>query len=152
MDAVWKKLQLKEQRRICVVDAPEEFEAALDSLDDAVTVDRSIPARGVEFALVFVQTDEDVARRAAQTVRALEPDALLWFAYPKKNSKRYQAKIDRDHGWQPLGDLDYEPVRQIAIDEDWSALRFRHVDQIGSMTRRDSMKLSDAARRRTGET
>jgi len=34
-----------------------------------------------------------------------------------------------------LADDGYEPVRQVAIDEDWSALRFRKVEQIKKMTR-----------------
>ena len=34
-----------------------------------------------------------------------------------------------------LGEAGFEGVRQVAIDEDGSAIRFRHVDYIKSMTR-----------------
>jgi hypothetical protein len=54
-----------------------------------------------------------------------EGDAVLWFAYPKRTSKRYKADFDRDHGWEVLRAAGFEPVRQVAIDADWSALRFR---------------------------
>jgi hypothetical protein len=41
-----------------------------------------------------------------------------------------------------LGDAGFEPVRQVAIDEDWSALRFRRVEYIKSMTRDPRRKIS----------
>ncbi len=59
----------------------------------------------------------------------------MWIAYPKGTSKRYACEFNRDTGWRALGRLGFEPVRQIAIDEDWSALRFRRADFIKSMTR-----------------
>ena len=33
----------------------------------------------------------------------------------------------------------FEPVRQVAIDEDWSALRFRRAEHIKTMTRSFAM-------------
>ena len=44
---------------------------------------------------------------------------------PKGTSKRYKSEIHRDTGWQAIGQAGFEPVRAVAIDEDWSALRFR---------------------------
>jgi hypothetical protein len=32
-----------------------------------------------------------------------------------------------------LGEYNLEPVRQVAIDKDWSALRFRRVDKIKTL-------------------
>lgn len=44
--------------------------------------------------------------------------------------------------WDPLGQAGFGPVRQIAIDADWTALRFRRVDPIKSLTRRTLRPLS----------
>lgn len=55
---------------------------------------------------------------------------LLWFAYPKGTSKKYKCDFNRDDGWEPLRKLGFDTVRQVAIDEDWSALRFRRVEFI----------------------
>jgi hypothetical protein len=57
--------------------------------------------------------------------------------------------FNRDTGWQPLGKYDLEPVRQVAIDEDWSALRFRNVNNIKKMTRNSAMTLSKEGKNRT---
>ena len=72
---------------------------------------------------------------APLVINNISKDAVLWFAYPKKSSTKYNSDINRDHGWQLLGDLGFEGVRQVAIDENWSALRFRHADFIKLLTR-----------------
>jgi hypothetical protein len=38
-----------------------------------------------------------------------------------------------------LGKLNFEGVMQVSIDEDWSALRFRHVDYIKTMKRKKAL-------------
>ena len=45
-------------------------------------------------------------------------------AYPKVSSKKYTTDYNRDSGWNLLGEWGMEPVRQVAIDQDWSALAF----------------------------
>jgi hypothetical protein len=72
----------------------------------------------------------------------LEPDPVFWMAYPKKTSKKYKSEIHRDSGWMPFGDEGYEGVAMVSIDDNWSALRFRKVDFIKTMKRRESMVLS----------
>ena len=58
-------------------------------------------------------------------------DVVLWFAYPKGTSKRVAGEINRDTGWEPLLSAGFETVRLVAIDEDWSALRFRRAAYVG---------------------
>ena len=66
-------------------------------------------------------------------------DAIVWFCYPKQTSKRYTCEFNRDTGWQVLADHRFEPVRQVAFDEDWSALRFRNIDYIKRLTRKSRL-------------
>ena len=79
---------------------------------------------------------------AAAEVKA-EGDAIVWFAYPKRSSKKYRSQIDRDNGWNILGREGFEPVRMVAIDEDLSAIRFRRATFIKSMTRPKEYRLSE---------
>jgi hypothetical protein len=57
-------------------------------------------------------------------------DVVLWFAYPKQSSKRYRCDFNRDNGFDGLSAAGFDSVRIAAIDEDWSALRFRRVEAI----------------------
>jgi hypothetical protein len=144
MTPLFNKLNLKGQKEIVVLDAPESFEHELSALE-GVTVhrDASAPER-VEFALAFVITNAQVAAAADAILPKAQGDAVVWFAYPKGTSKRYRCEFNRDTGWAPMAVAGFETVRMVAIDEDWSALRFRRVEHIKSLQR-------DASRAATGQ-
>lgn len=146
MSSVFKKLNLGKHERIVVVNAPESFERELRTLQ-GVRILRD-PAEAVGFSLAFVtkrQEVETVGRAIAVKSRG---DAIVWFAYPKGTSKKYKSEINRDHGWQVLGDCGFEAVRSIAIDEDWSAIRFRRAEFINTMKRDERYAMSRQAKRR----
>ena len=74
---------------------------------------------------------------------------MVWFAYPKGTSKKYKSEINRDTGWQALGQAGFEPVRAVAIDQDWSAVRFRRVEFIKTMTRARAHRMTAQGKARS---
>jgi hypothetical protein len=135
MSSLWKKLNLGEHREIFVVNAPRSFESALSTLNK-VSVRRSLAAtRKLSFVLTFVKTQAELDKLSAMVVAKSPGDALLWFAYPKGTSKRYACEFNRDKGWGVLLGSGFDCVRQVAIDEDWSALRFRRIEFINHRSR-----------------
>jgi hypothetical protein len=146
MTPLFTKLNLAAHRTLHVLNAPASFEPELAALD-GVRVLRAATAP-VTFAIAFVATKTDVDRHAAALVAAAEGDALLWMAYPKQSSKRLRCEFNRDSGWDVLGAAGWEPVRQVAVDADWSALRFRKVDFIRAITRHPDGAISVAGKRR----
>ena len=151
MTPLFKKLNLKEHTQIVVIDAPVEFEAELSALGELSAVDVLRSAAGVsrvEFALVFVRTQDAIDKHAREIVAKVPGDPILWFAYPKASSKRYSCDFNRDSGWDTLGELGFEGVRQVAIDDDWSALRFRRVEHIKSLTREKNHAITADGKRR----
>lgn len=150
MDDVFRKLQFKDNDRIYVLNAPKEFQPNLRSMEVLTTVKKSPNCKQTyDFAMFFVKSRDDIRKYAQKAADKMNDDGLLWFAYPKKSSKNYKSDISRDDGWQPLGDLGYEPVRQISIDDDWSALRFRKVENIRKMRRSREMALSEKGKEKT---
>jgi hypothetical protein len=133
---------------VIVLGAPTGLAEMIDGWAGEVDVRRRLGRRQA-FVLQFVTTRAEIAARAPKVTAALDDDAVLWFAYPKKSSRRYRSDIGRDDSWQPLGDLGFEPVRQVAIDADWSALRFRRTEDIATLTRDPSMAMSAAGKSRT---
>lgn len=136
MATVFAKLNLKDHDEIVVLNAPASFEPELESLDD-VRITRSVgAARSIAFSLAFVTTQKEVDTIAKAIARKAGGDAIVWFAYPKKSSKRYTSELGMSgSSWAPLGEAGFEPVRMIAIDEDWTAVRFRRVGFIKTLTR-----------------
>ncbi len=55
---------------------------------------------------------------------ALRDGAVFWICYPKKSSG-IKTDLSRDDGWKSVFDAGFGPVTQVAVDETWSALRFK---------------------------
>jgi hypothetical protein len=127
MSPLFNKLNLKNQQEILVINAPASFESEL-ALLHGVTVKRD-PKKvsAIGFALTFVKKQDELDALSATLAAKADGDALLWFAYPKGTSKKYQCEFNRDAGWNIIRSAGFDTVRQVAIDDDWSALRFRRV-------------------------
>lgn len=148
MGPVFEKLNLKNHDPVVVLNAPPEFEPEVATLADRRVVRDVAAVGGFDFAVAFARSRDELDRLSADLSAKAEGDATLWIAYPKKSSKRYRADFDRDHGWDVMGAAGFEPVRQVAIDEDWSALRFRRVAHIKKLTRSKAMALTDEGKKR----
>lgn len=139
---IFEKLNLKDQKQILVLNAPAGFEPELKALR-AVTVLRDLKtAEEVGFSLAFVTKQMEVDTLGKAVAKKAAGDAVVWFAYPKGSSKNYKSEINRDSGWKVLGDEGFEPVRMVAIDEDFSAVRFRRVEFIKTLTRGREHRMS----------
>lgn len=147
MTPLFTKLNLASRTSITVLHAPSSFEAELTALK-GVKIMRGVKGK-VAFAIAFVTKQADLDRVSADLAKAADGDAVIWIAYPKGTSKRYTCEFNRDSGWNVLGKAGYEPVRMVAIDEDWSALRFRKVDHIKTMKRNPAGAISQAGKKRT---
>jgi hypothetical protein len=129
--SVFDKLNLKSQREILILAAPASFEPAIQNLSGVAILRDARKAESIEFAIAFVTRRAEVDAAVKQIVPKTEGDVVLWFAYPKGTSKRHASEINRDSGWESLQSAGFETVRLVAIDEDWSALRFRRKAYVG---------------------
>jgi hypothetical protein len=135
MASVFQKLNLKDQREIAVFNIPASFESELARLAGVKVLRDPKKCSAVQFALAFATQQAELDRLSRLLATNFAGDALLWFAYPKGTSKRYTCEFNRDTGWQVIRGAGFDSVRQVAIDEDWSALRFRRVEYIRSAIR-----------------
>ena len=147
MEKVLKKLGYKEAVRTLLMNAPRGLaDELLPLLGEQV--DGQING-SYDFAMVFVQSMAQWMPLRGELVAAMAVQGRLWLCYPKKTSKKYKSDLSRDILWPTLGEFDYEPVSQYAVDEDWSAMRFRPVDEIKRLQR--SKATSEKARQRLGQ-
>lgn len=130
MATLSEKLLLKDHSEILVLNAPESIEPELARLPVA-SIHRSLKGlREVRFSLAFVTRQDEVDALVPQLAARAKGDATLWFAYPKGTSKKFKCDFNRDTGWSALKAAGFETVRSIAIDEDWTGLRFRRKEYI----------------------
>lgn len=135
MTPTFKKLNLKEGQSIVVLNAPKSFELELAGLT-GFEVARDLQEGGqLTFGIAFAVSNAERDRVSRVFASAAQGDAVIWVAYPKGSSKRYECEFNRDTGWCVFAGAGFEAVRQVAIDEDWSALRFRRVQFIKTFSR-----------------
>lgn len=144
-----KKLQFKDLGQpVLMLNAPQAYHEVINSLQGEVhTEPKQVP---YDFVQAFGTSNEELQRLAKIAASSVTDNGLLWLCYPKKSSKTYKnSDCSRESVTGILADEGYEPVRQIAIDEDWSALRYRKVELIKSMTR--SFAATAKGKERTGQ-
>jgi hypothetical protein len=130
MATIFEKLNLKDQREILVLNAPASFEMELARLP-GIAIHRAVESiPEIHFSLAFVTRQSEVDTLVRQIAARAKGDAIVWFAYPKGTSKRYKCDFNRDTGWMDLNAAGFDCVRSIAIDEDWTGLRFRRTEYI----------------------
>lgn len=137
MDAIFKKLNYKGEDKVFILNHPESFNENLKSISMTTEIKTKIRKTDkIEFFIAFITKQAEINTLIPKVNPLLKGDATFWIAYPKKSSKKYKADFHRDKGWEALGPAEMEGVRMVAIDEDWSALRFRKVDYIKKLTRK----------------
>lgn len=124
MNPILKKLFFKGQSPVLLLEAPPEFKKTAAAFGVPV---HPRPKGSYDFVLAFVHSLAE-AEETAQTVsKALSEKGIFWMAYPKGSSKKYQADINRDKGNALMQEKGFDGVSLIAIDEDWSAMRFKRL-------------------------
>lgn len=150
MDPLLKKMNYRDEPEILIIGLPDELVTRFSEFQETVKCFKAYEAVStISFAIVFVLNEKEVDEASESMKHKLTEDCKLWFCYPKKSSKRYKSEINRDNGWNALGALGFEPVRQVAVNEDFSALRFRRVEKIKTITRSKEMAMTDEAKART---
>jgi len=124
------KLRLQPGQRALVSNAPESFYQALGDTLKEMTI-LSEPEGELDIAILFTPDSIELAATLPEVIAHLVEDGLLWVAYPKGSSK-VKTDLSRDLFWEILRAHGYRAVTHVYIDSVWTAMRFRHVDFIGS--------------------
>ncbi|HXR70575.1 hypothetical protein [Actinocrinis sp.] len=116
--SVAAKLLVKPDSRFWL--SHEDRLALIAPLPDNVEI---VPAIGeATAAVMFADSASDLRQLLGKHAdEELAAPAAFWVAYPKAN----KADINRDTLWPILAERGMRPISQVAIDETWSALRFR---------------------------
>jgi len=98
-----------------------------------VDVDSELRQPPYDVVVCFVRTRAEVAAGFGVARGAMDGAGSLWMAYPKVGGKTRE--VYRDGGWDALNEAGWLPVRQVALHDDWSALRFRPGSEMKNLTR-----------------
>lgn len=118
-----------------VLNAPTGYPDSLGDLPERVTIATS-GSGTFDFVLFFATNRVDITKLAKKAVQHTKTGGVLWLAYPKKTSG-VESDLQRESTWETMSDATgWRPVSQIALDNIWSALRFRPQVEVKSRNTR----------------
>ena len=140
---VARKLLVEPGQRVRVLSPETVIEEALACLPEGASrVTRSI----ADVVLLFARDSKALAREAPRAIAALAPEGALRIAYPKIASG-VKTDLTRERGWEPVVSAGFPVVSLVAIDETWSALRWKR-DLGGALTAERAARIASRAKAR----
>ena len=112
------KLQLRPGSTIAVIALPDGVD-----LDLGGEVHITTRPGDADAVIAFAINSAALASTAAPAIDAARCDRLAWIAYPKAG--KLDTDLNRDILVRIAQQRGAQPVRQVAIDDTWSALRLR---------------------------
>lgn len=125
MQDIIKKFKFKDSG--VVINAPAALEKEFVKMGFKTAIDKKAKSTNT---LVFINNNKEYLDFLQKQLKNIEPDSVLWFAYPKGTSK-IKTDINRDTIRVTGEEFNITTVTAISIDDTWSALRFRPVDRVG---------------------
>lgn len=125
-----KKLGLKPGMRALFLAAPDGYVNRLAPLPEGVTA-ATKPAGTYEFIQFFATHMAEIEKKAPELLQSAAPGAVFWIAYPKK-AAGVDSDLSRDVLAAAMTEKGWRPVSIVALDEVWSALRFRPIADVKS--------------------
>jgi hypothetical protein len=115
-----ERLQVKGERTLAVVGASTDVDRKIGVKKQRCDVAEA------DVVLLFAANRARLDAALPGLLKKAPKSAILWIAYPKLTSK-LAGDLSRDviHALAPKSGLD--TVSQIAIDDDWSALRLKRI-------------------------
>jgi len=122
---VIKKLKFKAGG--VILNAPPAIEKEFKKSEFKTAFDKKAKSTNT---IIFVNNNKELLSHLKSDLSNIEPDSILWFAYPKGTSK-IKTDINRDIIRVTAEEYGITTVAAISIDDTWSALRFRPIDNVG---------------------
>src|ERR1700716_3511754 len=122
---VAQKLGLKPGKTLLVRQQPDDVAALIGALPSGAEL-VTAGNRPCALILMFAKDNAALAKGLSGCKHQLEPGGALWVAHIKGTSTK-KTDINRDSIRDYVATIGLETVSQIAIDDDWSALRLKVV-------------------------
>ena len=121
--SVAQKLFIKTGMCLLIVNAPRGYEETLGELPKGV-VWLKAGERDADHVQLFVANRAELETQLPKVKSVLKPRGMLWVMYLKGTAKQ-KTDINRDTLHAYANTLGLRGVSLVAVDEDWSAMRFK---------------------------
>jgi hypothetical protein len=123
--SVAQKLQMKPNTTVLFVNAPKDYAAKIGPIPEGVSIVNKLGAK-VNFIQLFVESRKDLEEHVPRLKPFLAAAGMLWVTYHKGTSG-LPTYVNRDQIAAYARTQGMQAVAQIAVDENWSAMRLKIV-------------------------
>ena len=116
-----EKMFLKPEYAVAILNLPSELKTDLQTKQKT---DNSLHDQ-YNFILAFYNKKQEVKEEAAKLKSALQPNGLLWIAYPK--NKAMETDLNRDILHELMKEYGFDGVSIVSLNTTWSAMRFKAI-------------------------
>ena len=122
MSNLAKRLQMKPGTAWLLINTPPAYPALLDIPDDVEL--HTAANRAFTGIQLFAKNSSELASALNEVKPVLKPETIFWIMYPKKNSG-IPTDLLMTRNWELMDAMGWRPVQSAAVDEVWTALRFK---------------------------
>jgi hypothetical protein len=120
---LWKKLGIKPNMVVALINPPENFQEILETLPKGVTFQPGVEP-GCDLLICFVRSRDELAERVRETAERKDLRSA-WLAWPKKASG-CQSNLTQQHVRETGLAHNLVDYKICSIDDTWSSLLFTH--------------------------
>ncbi|MBO9700759.1 MAG: YdeI/OmpD-associated family protein [Sporocytophaga sp.] len=135
INAITKKLGIKNDFKVLVINQPDNLKDLLLPLPENAEQIKKAGKQTADAVLLFASNISDLNKHFENLKNAVKPNGLVWIAYPKGTSK-IKTDISRDKGWEVVNKAGLTGVSLISLDDMWSAMRFKPLEEIKNKAKR----------------
>ena len=115
-DTIFKKMKVKPGMTVATLYAPPEY----PNYEEGSEVGEG----KADFVHLFVTSKHEFTERLAEAADRVTEGGLFWISYPK-SAKGQKYDINRNILWDLAIPLNWHPVAQVSLSEEWSAMRLK---------------------------
>jgi hypothetical protein len=120
-----QKLLIKPNTTVWFVNPPSGYLDHIGQLPEGVKTLDSKSIVKADFIQVFVGVRIELEAVLPMVKARMTPSGVVWITYHKGTSS-IKTDINRDSIWKIAEPFGLKPFRQIAVDDNWSALGFKN--------------------------
>jgi hypothetical protein len=141
-NSLLKKLQIKPNYKVKIVDAPENAAAIFGDIPVEIMMQYQDTAE-FDALITFTTSKTQLNAQIKNNIGYMGTKTICWVFYPKKTSK-IPSDLELMKSWEELSNFDLTPCASAAVNETWTALRLKFITEVKpSGMRNDHIKTNE---------
>lgn len=127
MKSILKKLDIKNQSEILVLNLPDEFEKNFNELKGIEVYESLVQINKFSYGILFTNSVDNLSKQLDTLLPKIMDDAILWIAFPTEGSD-FETNLHSCYHWDNMHRHCFEIVDEKIINNNWKAARFRKLE------------------------